>query len=146
MKLEESTPHLLVDFHEFKVRFNETDPLGIVWHGHYITYLEDGRESFGEKFSGLTYQNILEAGVYAPIVKCSCEYKKPLKFGDIGVVETKFINSPAAKMTFQYIIKNTSNEIIATAETTQVFTDINGELLLLNPEFFEKWKKKWEQI
>ena len=38
----------------FKIRFNETDPLGIVWHGHYITYLEDGRESFGKKYAGIS--------------------------------------------------------------------------------------------
>lgn len=144
--IEKNPNNNLQDIHEFKIRFNETDPLGIVWHGHYITYLEDGRESFGKKYAGISYQDILNAGVYAPIVKCTCDYKKSLKFGDTGFVETRFINNPAAKMIFHYTIRNQHDEIIATAETIQVFTDFNGELLLLNPSFFEKWKEKWGQI
>ncbi len=38
----------LVSTTEVLVRFNEADPLGIVWHGHYIRYFEDGREDFGK--------------------------------------------------------------------------------------------------
>ena len=39
---------------EILVRFNEADPLGIVWHGHYIRYFEDGREAFGNQY-GIGY-------------------------------------------------------------------------------------------
>ena len=45
---------------EMAVRFNEADPLGIVWHGHYIRYFEDGREDFGKKY-GLAYLDGWEA-------------------------------------------------------------------------------------
>lgn len=123
----------------FRVRFNETDPLGIVWHGHYVTYFEDGREAFGEAF-GISYRHIQNNGFLAPVVKCTCEYKSPLRHGDWATVETTFIDSPAAKMIFRYTIHDDSKRIIATGETIQVFTDTNGELILTNPRFFEDWK------
>jgi len=123
----------------FRVRFNETDPLGIVWHGHYITYFEDGREAFGETF-GISYRDIQSNGFLAPVVKCTCEYKSPLRHGDWATVETTFINNPAAKMMFRYTIYGTSKQIVATGETIQVFTDTKGELILTNPPFFETWK------
>jgi acyl-CoA thioester hydrolase len=53
--------------HDIRVRFNETDPLGIVWHGYYITYFEDGREAFG-RHHGISYLDILETGYTTPIV------------------------------------------------------------------------------
>ena len=42
---------------DIRVRFNETDPLGIVWHGYYITYFEDGREAFG-RLHGISYLDV----------------------------------------------------------------------------------------
>jgi acyl-CoA thioester hydrolase len=52
---------------EVLVRFNEADPLGIVWHGHYIRYFEDGREAFGGKY-WLLYIYILDLGYTVPVV------------------------------------------------------------------------------
>lgn len=125
----------------FRVRFNETDPLGIVWHGHYITYFEDGRESFGHTF-GISYQHIRDAGFLAPVVKCTCEYKYPLRHGEEASIQTTFVNNPAAKMVFTYRIHNSEGTLVATGETIQVFTDMESNLMLINPPFFEKWKAK----
>ncbi len=126
---------------EIRIRFNETDPLGIVWHGNYITYFEDGREAFGREH-GISYLDVKANGFATPIVKSSCEHKLPLKYGDIATIETTFIDSPAAKMIFIYKIYNPQGQIVCTGETVQVFTDDNGELYLTTPQFFEDWKKK----
>ena len=64
----QSKENILTCTEEVRVRFNETDPLGIVWHGHYIVYFEDGREAFG-RLHGLTYLDIQNAGYVTPIVK-----------------------------------------------------------------------------
>lgn len=125
---------------EFRVRFNETDPLGIVWHGHYVTYLEDGREAFGEQF-GISYKDIQNAKLFAPVVKCVVDYKVPLRHGDRAVIKTLFINQAAAKLQFSYKIFK-DEILVATGETIQVFTDFEGELFLSNPPFFEEWKSK----
>ena len=89
----------LSDKIEIKVRFNESDPLGIVWHGHYLRYFEDGREAFGEKH-GLRYLDIYKLGFVVPIVNANCNYKKALKYGDTAIVETIFTDNPAAKINF----------------------------------------------
>lgn len=127
---------------EFKVRFNEADPLGIVWHGHYLSYFEDGREAFGEKY-GLRYLDIYKQGYTAPVVSINCNYKKSLQYGDTAVVETIYINNPASKINFQYKIYNpTTLQLIAEGSSMQVFLDRNTmQLQLSTPEFFETWKK-----
>lgn len=125
----------------FRVRFNETDPLGIVWHGHYITYFEDGREAFGDTF-GISYRDIRDGGFLAPVVKCTCEYKRSLRHGEKATVETTFVNNAAAKMVFAYRILNSEGNLVATGETIQVFTDMESNLMLMNPPFFAEWKAK----
>lgn len=134
---------MLVDTKEIKIRFNEVDSLGIVWHGHYVTYFEDGRESFGQKH-GLGYLDIYNNGFSAPIVKIDCNYKKSLYYGDTAIVETTYVNTPAAKIHFTYKIFNAkTKELICEGTTIQVFIDVKTNLLqLANPAFFENWKQK----
>jgi acyl-CoA thioester hydrolase len=126
---------------EIRVRFNETDPLGIVWHGYYITYFEDGREAFG-RHHGISYLDIADSGYTTPIVKSTCEHKLSLRYGDVIRIETTIVDTPAAKMIFRYKIFDAKNEIACTGETVQVFLDKNGELMLTNPPFFQEWKRK----
>lgn len=131
---------------EVAVRFNEADPLGIVWHGHYVRYFEDGREAFGKQF-GISYLDFYSNGLAVPIVSVQCDYKKPLKYGDSVVVETTFIDSPAAKLKFDYqIYQGKSKELVAAGSTVQVFVDAKTfQLQLTIPEFFEQWKGKWKR-
>lgn len=127
---------------EVLIRFNETDPLGIVWHGHYISYFEDGREGFGKKYE-LGYLDFFKHDVVVPIVHAACNYRKPLKFGDTVLVETVYEATEAAKIIFHYNLYK-HDELVATGTTTQVFLDKSSETLLLtNPPFFEAWKRKY---
>ncbi len=126
---------------EIRVRFNETDPLGIVWHGYYITYFEDGREAFGRKH-GISYLDVHKFNCTTPIVQSSCEHKLPLRYGDVARIETTIVDSPAAKMIYRYKIFDGQNNLVCTGETVQVFLNADGELLLTNPLFFEEWKRK----
>ena len=83
---------------EVWVRFNEADPLGIVWHGHYIRYFEDARESFGVA-NGLGYLDVYEKGFVIPVVSVHCDFKKSLRYGDKVVVETVYVPSEVAIFT-----------------------------------------------
>lgn len=127
--------------HDIRVRFNETDPLGIVWHGYYITYFEDGREAFGRQH-GISYLEVDKHGFTTPIVKSICEHKLSLRYGNVARIETTIVDSPAAKMIFVYKIFDSNDKVVATGETIQVFLDRNGDLMLTNPPFFEDWKRK----
>jgi len=130
----------LVVNHEIRIRFNECDPLGIVWHGHYIKYFEDGREAFG-RHHGISYLDVMNSGFSTPIVKSACEHKLSLKYGDVARIETTIVDTPAAKMIFRYKIYDSNGEIACTGETIQVFLDLNGDLQLTNPQFYADWKR-----
>lgn len=133
----------LTDRMEIKVRFVEVDSMKIVWHGNYLKYFEEGRESFGAKYN-LGYLDVFRYNVMIPIVKITCDYKKPLVYGDTAIVETRFINSKAAKIQFEYTIyRKSDQEIVACGSSLQVFLTPEGELLLTVPPFFTGWKKHW---
>ncbi|WP_346235949.1 acyl-CoA thioesterase [Niabella insulamsoli] len=128
---------------EVLIRFNEADPLGIVWHGHYIRYFEDGREAFGKKH-GMGYMDFFKENVVVPIVHAECNYKKSLKFGDTVLVESTYHPCEAAKIIFHYrLFKKSDNSLVATGTTTQVFLERESQTLILNnPPFFLEWKKQ----
>ena len=132
---------------EVLVRFNEADPLGIVWHGHYIRYFEDGREAFGNMHH-LGYLEVYKLGFVIPVVSVQCDFKRSLRYGDKVIVETKFIPTDAAKLKFTYRLFNAaSGELVATGSSIQVFLSKEDSLLQLsNPPFFEAWKKEHDQF
>jgi len=133
----------LIDRKEIIVRFSEVDSMRIVWHGNYLKYFEDGRESFGLKYN-LGYLDVYKHKVMIPIVKIGCDYKRPLEYGDIAVVETRYIPTEAAKIVFEYcIFRKSDHDIAATGSSTQVFLSPEGELILTPPAFYTGWKQKW---
>lgn len=140
---EDITPSepVIKNIHHTRIRFNECDPLGIVWHGHYIVYFEDGRESFGAEH-GISYLDVQRNGFATPIVKTSTEHFLPLKYGETVRIETTFVNLKTAKMMFRYELFNEENKLVCSGETVQVFIDSDGNLQLYNPPFFQEWKDK----
>jgi acyl-CoA thioester hydrolase len=133
----------LIALKEFEPRFSEVDSMGIVWHGSYAKYFEDGREEFGKKF-GLGYMFIFRNGFYAPLVDLNFQFRKPLPYEIKAVVETKYINSPAAKIQFEYrIFLPEDNSTICTGSSTQVFLDKNYQLAWSIPPFYNEWKAKF---
>lgn len=136
----------LIDQKIIRIRFSETDALGMVWHGNYIKFFEDGRDSFGDKYE-FNWLKIHEMGYVTPIVKTVCEHKCKLKYGDVVRIETEFIEEAAAKIHFKFKIYNeATGKLAATGETLQVFTNAAGELILTNPEFYIEWKKRWDLV
>lgn len=140
---EELMNQILKDRIEVLVRFNEADPLGIVWHGHYIRYFEDGREAFGNKY-GIGYLDFYRKNIIIPVVNIDCSYKRSLKYGEKVAVETTFIPCEAAKLKFEYRLFNAATgDLVATGSSVQVFLDKETSMLqLTNPVFFEEWKSK----
>ncbi len=126
------------------VRFSEVDSMGVVWHGNYVRFLEDGREAFGKQYK-LGYFDVFNYGLMTPIVKLEIDFKNMVRYGSELEIITEYIPSKAAKINFNYIIfnKSTNNELILKASSTQVFIDEKGELQLINPDFYVEWQKKW---
>lgn len=123
------------------VRFSEVDSLGIVWHGHYILYFEQGREAFGKSY-GIDYMTVQKEGYTTPIVKSICEHKLPLRYGDVARIVTSYVDTPAAKMIFRFKVYNDKDQLVCQGETVQVFLDKGQNLVLNMPAFMLRWKRE----
>lgn len=139
---KKTAPQQLINTTIVPVRFSEVDALGIVWHGHYLKFFEDGREAFGREYE-LGYLDVYKNNFATPLVKINVDFKKIVKYGDHVKIVTTYIHSPAAKIIFNYAIyRESDGELVATGESTQVFMNLQHELHIVVPEFFENWKKK----
>ena len=127
---------------ELNIRFSDTDAMGIVWHGNYIKYMEDGREAWGHEY-GLSYLDVYNNKLFTPIVETQLSHKRTLKFGDTAIVKTRYINTPAAKLIYQYeIYRKSDMKMVLKGRTVQVFTDYNENLRLNTPDCVLEWKRK----
>ncbi len=126
------------------IKFSEVDSLRVVWHGHYVRYFEDGREAFGKQYN-LGYLDVYEHNLAVPLVDLQVNFKRVLEYGDSAIIETTFINSPAAKLIFEYKIISAKHGYVACiGKSTQVFMNPKTkELHITMPSFMEEWKKKW---
>jgi acyl-CoA thioester hydrolase len=131
----------LVNTTKVPVRFSEVDALGIVWHGHYLKFFEDGREAFGKQYQ-LGYLDFYRHKFATPLVKINVDFKRTVKYGDEVNIVTTFLDTPAAKIHFRYeIFRESDNELVATGESIQVFMNLDHELHITVPDFFAEWKK-----
>ncbi|BDD02136.1 acyl-CoA thioesterase [Persicobacter psychrovividus] len=136
-------PTTLVSVCRVPVRFSEVDSMRVVWHGNYVKYFEDGREAFGNEFE-LSYMDYFHNELLTPIVKLDCNYKQSLRYGDIAEITTRYMACDAAKIYFEYMIKNAeTGDVAATGSSCQVFINTDQQLQLTSPPFYEKWKAKW---
>lgn len=132
---------------QVRVRFQEVDSLRVVWHGHYVNYFEEGRNAFGREYE-FGYQHILEAGYIAPLVHVELNYSHPARFDQTLDIETRMYVGDAAQIQFAYDISHLSQatgkrQSIAAGSSVQVFTDIEGNLMLTRPDFYSAFLERW---
>lgn len=128
---------------ERTVRFEEVDALGIVWHGRYASYFEDARIALGEKY-GIGYMDFYAHGVVAPIKIMHFDYHLPLRFQEKMTIEGILHWSDAARMNFEFTIRNRNGELATTGYTVQLMLDRNENILMKPPPFYEEFCKKWK--
>lgn len=139
-------PVILCAEKEIEIRFSEVDMMGVVWHGSYVTYLEDAREAFGARF-GLSYNRYIVENIFAPIVELNFHYRKPLRYGMKPVVRITYRPTDAAKIIFDYEMVNPADgEVFLKATSVQVFMDRDYNLLWEAPAFYLDWKKEMELL
>jgi acyl-CoA thioester hydrolase len=127
---------------ERKVRFEETDPLGIVWHGRYASFFEDARTAAGEKY-GFGYPDFKKNEIKAPIRILHTDFLIPLKFSETFIIEGRFHWTEAVRMNIDYLIWNAAGRLTTTGYTVQVLLDQEDNLLLTPPPFFQEFREKW---
>lgn len=142
-EVELDAPPPLVVRTERRVRFEEVDALGMVWHGRYPSYFEDGRIAFGDTY-GLTYQRFIKEKTVAPVVQMHFDYKQPLRFDETFVIETALHWAEAARLNFSYKLFNRQEQMVASGYTVQLFTNPDGEMLLFTPQWLRDFQGNWK--
>lgn len=119
---------------QIRVRYGETDQMGVVYHGNYALYLEMGRIEWLRK-QGVSYKSMEENGVMLPVVSLNINYKKSAVYDDVITVKTKLKNPPTAKIDFEYEIRNEKDELLTIASTTLVFIDMKTNRPIKAPQY-----------
>lgn len=120
-----------------RVRYAETDQMGVVYHGNYAQYFEMGRvEWLRNKW--ISYKELEERGVMLPVVSLNMNYKKPAYYDDELTVITKLTFLGGVKIEFAYEIINQKGELLTTAQTVLVFVDMKTKRPISVPEYLEK--------
>ena len=108
---------------QVRVRYSETDQMGVVYHGNYIPYFEIGRVEWLRN-KGVSYKIMEETGVALPIVSMNINYKKPARYDELLTVTTAFKSQTSVKVEFDCEIHNEENELLTTAHFILVFVDL----------------------
>ncbi len=136
----------LEDVCRVRVKFNEIDSMQRVWHGAYVTYFEDGRESFGRHYPGIGYADMQRSGIYAPIYDLHLRFYAPLVLDDVAVVHTRYVYRPGARLDFEYKVYREADGILcAEGSTVQLFIDTEGMLMVDSPDYYKEWQARYRE-
>ena len=107
---------------KIKVRYVETDQMGIVHHSNYFAWFEVGRTEF-IKEQGLSYSEIEARGVIIPLIECGAQFKIGAKYEDELIIKTSMSLLTPVKMDMNYeIIRENDGKLLATGFTRHAFT------------------------
>lgn len=129
-----------------RVRYAETDQMGVVYHGNYFPYFESARaESI--RHLGFTYVDMERLGVIMPIVEVHCKYLRPARYDDLLTIRTTLKELPVHhKVEFHHEVYNEQQELLAVGKIILYFMEAKTMKRTVMPEaLMEKVKPYFEQ-
>jgi acyl-CoA thioester hydrolase len=116
---------------EFRVRYAETDQMGVVYHANYLIWCEMGRTDF-IRGRGMSYADIERAGISLAVSELSARYHAAARYDDMIRVRTSLADLRSRMIAFDYLVTNAeSGQRLLTAQTTLVSLDASGRLVAL---------------
>ena len=128
---------------QIRVRYSETDQMGVVYHGNYIPYFEIGRVEWLRN-KGVSYKKMEESGIGLPIVNMNINYKKPAKYDELLTVHTVFKSQTSVKIEFDCAIYNEAEELLTTAQFLLVFVSLKTGKPTAPPDYILELLKTFE--
>ena len=126
---------------ELKVRYVETDQMGIVHHSNYYHWFEVGRTEFMEE-GEVPYPELEQDGLLTPLVESWCKYKEGARYGDTVIIETWIGELKSAKIVFEYrVLRKSDNKILAKGKTIHGFVDPQFHIISMKKTFPKVWEK-----
>lgn len=117
-----------------RVRYSETDQMGVVHHGNYAQYLELARIDWLEKL-GASYKTMEENGVMLPVLELSLKYLKSAFFDDEITIKTILRETPSVKITFDFEIYNQKKDLLTTGFVILVFMNSSTKRPIKCPQY-----------
>ena len=103
-----------------RIRYSETDQMGVVYHGNYAQFFEMGRTEWLRSL-GITYKNMEISGIMLPVISINFNFIKSALYDDILTIDTFLKKEPMVKIEFDYEIKNQKDELICTGSSVLAF-------------------------
>ena len=111
---------------QIRVRYAETDQMGVVYHGNYIPYFESSRAEAIRQL-GFTYSDMEKMGIIMPVIDVHCRYFRPAKYDDLLTVKAILKELPIHhKIEFHHEVYNEANELLVTGKIILYFIEANG--------------------
>ena len=117
-----------------KVRYAETDQMGVVHHGNYPQYLEIARLEWLDTL-GVSYKNMEQEGIMLPVYELNLKYIKPVTFDEKLTIETRLHEMPNVKIIFDYSVFNEQGDLVTSATSVLVFMDAKTRRPIRCPEY-----------
>jgi acyl-CoA thioester hydrolase len=124
----------------FRVRYAETDQMGIAHHSNYFVWFEEGRSNFCRDI-GLPYGEWEKNGVFMPVVEVHCRYKSSLLYDEPVTMEVFPAERGAATVTFGYRLRHEDGRLAAEGWTKHAFADEQGRLIRRETDFIRRLKE-----
>lgn len=119
---------------QIRVRYAETDQMGVVYHGHYFQYFETARTESIRRL-GFTYRDMEEMGVIMPVIDVQCRYLRPARYDDLLTIRVILKELPVHhKIEFQQEVFNEKKELLATARIILYFMEAKTMKRTIMPE------------
>jgi len=129
---------------EIRVRYGETDKMGIVYYSNYFNWFEIGRTEFFRSL-GMSYRSLEEKNVMLPVIDAQCKYFSSALYDDFIVIRTRLEFIKGTRLKFLYdIIRKEDNKLLAQGYTEHPFTNLEKKPINLKkvmPEVYEMLAK-----
>jgi acyl-CoA thioester hydrolase len=120
-----------------RVRYSETDQMGVVYHGNYAQFFEIGRTEWLRSL-GITYKSMETSGIMLPVISIKFNFIKSALYDDILTISTFLKKEPMVKIEFDYEIKNQENELICTGSSILAFMNMKTKKPSRCPDYLLK--------
>ena len=114
---------MFVSTTQIRVRYSETDQMGVVYHSNFFPYFESARAESIRQL-GYTYADMEKMGVFMPVVDVHCRYFRPAKYDDLLTIKTILKELPVHhKIEFQHEVSNEDGELLAVGKIILYFME-----------------------
>lgn len=125
---------------DVRVRYKDTDAMGIVYHANYLVWFEVGRNELFRTL-GFPYKDLEAAGFGLPVIEANCKYKKPATYDDLLLIKTRTSKLTGARIELSYQIFNKATEdLLVDGFTYHAFTNNQGRPVNIKKEAPQIWE------